>query len=769
MRTEVASRKTVARLADDAITVREPAGFDATVVNTGGPIDIDPSLYGHNLEARLYQNRGEPMRIDRYAVLRKLGEGGMGIVFSGYDEELDRRVAIKLLLTADQPGTQGRARMMREAQAMAKLSHPNVVQVYDVGVFEGQIFLAMEFVKGHDLEDWSNQGHHAWQGILEMHLQAARGLAAAHAVGLVHRDYKPENVLVGIDGRARVLDFGLARATRELDNPSPSSSLVGPVSLTRTSELETELTIAGTVMGTPAYMSPEQHTGAPTDARSDQFSFCVALYRTLYKQAPFEGNSLTELAMNVCEGELRPPPKDTEVPPWVFDVLKKGMATDPDERYPSMDTLIAALSRDLDDGVTLPTGVRWRWPLIAAASLLVAVFSVITLLTQPDPTPEEKTIVEQLVREAREAGSRAHWVYPDPDALDDTSLLKIYTLENLEGAAEELGDTEALALRQDFAASLQTLGDRYWDNESTRSIARAYYAQSLMFDENNEELLRRTGVLRTQLAADRERALRGEFSPEELQHLGLLAVMAMPEEQRDDALDAWEEQRGPDIFFSEQVLLANALPNRKNRHKPSGERGVGVAVPVADRVLEDGPDGVGTTELAVGGSEQPPESELAQPEESKGHKANTSVKIHRQPKQKKTQAKTEGEVKEQVVDVELSNQLADQGEAALARGAFSEAEKLFNQSLSYNNRNARSLMGLSDIAFERGKHRQAASYAKKAVNAAPGNANYRIKLGDAYFKILRYEDARKAYEKAKSLGSTKADGRLRKVEERLGQ
>ncbi len=769
LRTEVATNKTVARVGGvDGVTTVPEAGFDATVVSSENPpmADVDPSLYGHNLEARLMQNRGEPMRINRYAVLRKLGEGGMGIVFSAYDEELDRRVAIKLLLTADQPGTHGRTRMMREAQAMAKLSHPNVVQVYDVGVFENQIFLAMEFVKGQDLETWSEQGHHSWQSILEMHLQAARGLAAAHAVGLVHRDYKPENVLVGNDGRARVLDFGLARATRELDDPSPSSSIVGAVSLTRTSELETELTIAGTVMGTPAYMSPEQHTGAPTDARSDQFSFCVALYKTLYQQSPFDGDTLTELAMNVCEGELKPPPKDSQVPAWLFDVLKKGMATDPDERYPSMDTLIAALARDLDDGVALTGTVRWRWPLIAAASLLVAAFSVYTLLTQPDPTPEEITIVEQLVREAREAGSRAHWVYPDPDALDETSLLKIYALENLEGAADELGDEEALALRQDFATTLKSLGDRYWEDERTRSIARAYYTQSLMFDEQNEELRRRTGALLTQVAADRERALRGEFTPEELQHLGLLAVMAMPEEKRDEALDAWEQQQGPDILLSEQVMLASAMPSRKRRR---GSRGSGVAktAPGTDTDAGEEADAEPDTDAKSDAVEQ----EIADPPETPpttgGHKAKTSIKIDRKPKKKKASGDS-SEEPEQVVDVGLSNELADKGEAAFARGAFSEAEKLFNQSLSYNNKNARSLMGLSDISFERGKHRQSVSYAKKAVRAAPQNANYRIKLGDAYFKTLRYEDARKAYEKAKSLGSTKADGRLRKVEERLG-
>jgi serine/threonine protein kinase len=175
------------------------SGLDRTAIGHAGsgPPSLDETL----------PRSGDPRRIHRFAVLRQLGAGGMGVVYAAYDEELDRRVAIKVV-REDMVASQGRSRMLREAQAMAKVSHPNVVQVYEVGEFAGQVFVAMEFVKGITLADWLTAEERAWEEILEMYLQAGRGLAAAHHQGLVHRDFKPDNVLVGADGRARVLDFG---------------------------------------------------------------------------------------------------------------------------------------------------------------------------------------------------------------------------------------------------------------------------------------------------------------------------------------------------------------------------------------------------------------------------------------------------------------------------------------------------------------------------------------------------------------------------------
>ena len=225
--------------------------------------------------------------VGRYLVLDRLGAGGMGVVYTAYDPELDRRIALKLLAPALEStgATAGRARLVREAQAMARVTHPNVVTVHDVGEHDGQVFVAMELVDGDTLTAWRSASVRTWSDELAVMRAAGRGLAAAHAKGLVHRDFKPDNVMVARDGRVLVMDFGLARAQGEAGgSTSPFEALVHEDN----SALSVELTRQGAIMGTPAYMAPEQHLGGETDARSDQFSFCVALYEGLWRARPFE-------------------------------------------------------------------------------------------------------------------------------------------------------------------------------------------------------------------------------------------------------------------------------------------------------------------------------------------------------------------------------------------------------------------------------------------------------------------------------------------------
>ena len=332
--------------------------------------------------------------LGRYSLLRKLGEGGMGVVYSAYDEELDRRVAIKLLRIKDGAGPSAASRMLREAQAMAKLSHPNVVQVYDTGELSGQVFLAMEFVQGQTLREWLHGPEDAprpvprpWREVLAMFLQAGQGLAAAHAVGLVHRDFKPDNVLVGADGRARVLDFGLARYDSArptdpaslLDEPTDSQDHDADEDLERSRShsrrsrpADLQLTAAGTTVGTPAYMSPEQHLRISTTTRSDQFSFCVSLYEGLHGERPFAGATASALRVSTLTGRVREPPPGRKVPAWLRKVLLRGLRVLPDERFPDMDALLLALSAD-------PGRATRRWlaglALVAAAlgaGLLIA-------------------------------------------------------------------------------------------------------------------------------------------------------------------------------------------------------------------------------------------------------------------------------------------------------------------------------------------------------------------------------------------------------------
>ena len=285
-------------------------------------------------------------RVGRYELLRCIGRGGMGIVYAARDVELGREVAIKLLRPELSAGDD--ERLTSEARALARLSHPNVVSVFDVGTYEGQRFIAMEYVPGHDLRRWL-ESPRPLRELLRVFVAAGRGLAAAHAVGLVHRDFKPDNVLVGDDGRPRVLDFGLARP--------PDAEGVGaiPELPALADPLATVLTQAGQMVGTPAYMAPEQHLGEPADARSDQFSFAVALYHAVYGVRPFAGDDPRSLALSIVRGRIRPANPRYPVPSWLEHLLVRALAVDPTQRFASMDALLAVLQEHLDAAAEAPS------------------------------------------------------------------------------------------------------------------------------------------------------------------------------------------------------------------------------------------------------------------------------------------------------------------------------------------------------------------------------------------------------------------------------
>ncbi len=331
-------------------------------------------------------------RLGRFLLLRSLGEGGMGMVFAAYDEQLDRKVAVKLLHPRGLEQGMQRQRVLREAQAMARVSHPNVVHVYDVGELGSQIFIAMEYVEGMTLADWQQKRPGSWREILALYRQAGKGLLAAHQAGLVHRDFKPENVLVDKEGCARVADFGLARLqgepTPELRPPAPRISQ--PV-------LQSPLTATGTLSGTPGYMSPEQFRCEPADSRSDQFSFCVALYEALYHQRPFTGETIAEVAAEVLAGRLRPVPVDTLVPIEIASALARGLAIAPDQRFPTLKELLDAL--DIE-GESDPAGARTARVRFSAIVGIVTVLVAIVSLNrsrQVASTMGELTIVMGLV------------------------------------------------------------------------------------------------------------------------------------------------------------------------------------------------------------------------------------------------------------------------------------------------------------------------------------------------------------------------------------
>ena len=409
--------------------------------------------------------------VGRYLVVGLVGTGGMGEVYAAYDPELDRKIALKLLRaqsTAGSDASEGRARLLREAQAIARLSDANVVTVYDVGTFDDRVFLAMEFVDGNTLGYWLEAKNRSWREVVAVFASAGRGLAAAHRAGVIHRDFKPDNVMIGSDGKVRVMDFGLARTiappavddlgtaapeARKVDSgdprmvvtppgppasasalPAPPGALPGhtsprtpslaPAATTavltgdlsdvddvstrdlaavlpprQSAVIASPLTVTGAMMGTPAYMAPEQFQAGTLDARTDQFSFCAALYEALYKERPFPGQSIPELSANVCAGRLRPPPANARVPGWLRRVLLRGLRVNSGERHPSMETLLDALTRD-------PTRSRRRALLGVSLVALVAVMGLGLVRNQ------QHQRLRCLGSEAKLAGI---WELPGPD------------------------------------------------------------------------------------------------------------------------------------------------------------------------------------------------------------------------------------------------------------------------------------------------------------------------------------------------------------------
>ena len=307
-------------VAKPAPTADEPHRHDTTTAARGEDIGSQDLSVGTFMARGAVPRGGPPgardaARIGRYAVLTQLGEGGMGVVLSAYDEVLDRRVALKLVRAPERGDPRLQAQLMREAQALARLSHPNVVQVYEAGAADDELYLVMELVRGVTLSTWLSDQPRSRAEIVGMFRQIGQGLVAAHRAGLVHRDFKPSNVLVDAEGRARVVDFGLATLAERPD-----------------------LNLG--MAGTPAYMAPEQWLGEQVDPRTDQFSFCIALWEALAGARPFHGDSFDELRAGILAGRL---PERGRIPPELHRALVRGLARDPDARYPTLEALLADL------------------------------------------------------------------------------------------------------------------------------------------------------------------------------------------------------------------------------------------------------------------------------------------------------------------------------------------------------------------------------------------------------------------------------------------
>jgi tetratricopeptide (TPR) repeat protein/predicted Ser/Thr protein kinase len=348
--------------ADDPSPAGLSTGLEALA---RGASDIEAKHARRSLQQQMF-GEGGPVTIDRYTITRKLGSGGMGIVYAAHDPELDREVAIKVLRSTDD------RRLLREAEALAKLTHPNVVQVFAIGTDAERPFIVMELVHGKTLDRWQRDID-STQQLLDIYLQVGEGLVAAHEAGLVHRDFKPQNVLVGDDGRPRVLDFGLARAADLALITTAPDTRSGDY---RPTAIDKPITRRGAVLGTLAYMAPEQFRGEEATALADQYAYCLALWEAVYGAQPFPTHSVARMMTAREDGELAPPPIGARVPRWLRTMLARGLAPSPSSRYPTLRALLDDIRRRRDR--------RRRRAVFVMGGAAMALVGTTTLLALPE-------------------------------------------------------------------------------------------------------------------------------------------------------------------------------------------------------------------------------------------------------------------------------------------------------------------------------------------------------------------------------------------------
>ncbi|MBX7083999.1 MAG: protein kinase [Nannocystaceae bacterium] len=703
--TDAAARERVAAHVDDcadcAALVRE--ALAARETSPGEPVHESP-VDG------LHLVRG--MSLGRYIVLDSVGRGGLGEVYAAYDPELDRRVAIKLLMRGRGNGEGFERRLVREGRALAKVTHPNVVAVYDVGTLGERVFIAMELVHGVTLGAWLAAAPRTWQQVRDVMLGAAAGLHAAHQCGLVHRDFKPSNVIVERDVRAKVLDFGLARAA--LEPSGDARALVGDASPTST-VTEQPLTQTGAVLGTPAYMAPEQMVAAAVDARADQFAFCVACYEALLGCRPFAGRTLAELHAAITRGVPAEPSVERRVPAWLRRAIVQGLALDPAQRHPSMAALAQAMTAD-------PRARRRPWLALAAAAIVVAGGATWAARgpVEAAATADDDTVTA-LTHDARAAAAKSYFVYPPPDDPEYRTANRV--LLQLEAMTDTAAAAQALALRREFAETLVRLGDHFWDREGGTPFALDYYAQALVFDPEATQARERAMMTPGELASLRRKADDLSFTPAELAAAEPLAVLAAPDEQeRRRRLDAlYQRDRAPSL--STTARLEGVL----------GEEVTQVVRRTATRPRRAAEPRVATAPAAV-----PSEPELPVP-------------IAAPPKPSAPRYDTAAEYREA-------------GRAALQAGRFGEAETLLGRALQLDRKDAEAAHALAELHFERGALDRAIEFARRAVAARPKVARHHLLLGDCLRKAGRVDEARAQYESARALGNATAEARLAKLE-----
>ncbi len=708
---------------------------------------IEAALRGNNSRhaAAVALVPGQLLTGTRYRILRWLGDGGMGVVYEAEHVDLERRVALKILRAEVCNEPRALKAFRDEARAVGKIGAAQIVDIFDFAeLADGRLMFAMEMIEGAPLFRMYEQALLSPARVIAILRQICKGLAAAHEAGVIHRDIKPDNILVGTrSGRAdsvKILDFGIATILAEQRDEDSG------------------------VAGTPFYLAPEIVSGLKFDRRVDVYALGCTAYEMLVGEPPFFHEGIEKaLRAHLVEQPRRPSAAiGSSVPSALEDVVLRCLEKLPDNRYPDMVALEAALCRaqlaagiitEWDDlplpdiepdaraellagyaelaSVQAPArrGRALLWGGLAAAVGLAAALFV---FMRPGASDDELAAIEALVERAREAASRASFVYPprgQPKA--PTAYSTIAELEALRPEVGRAATRRGGELRDEFASTLVRLGDEYWEKPGGKGFAIDYYAQALVFDDDNAKANERVTYTPGQLAVLRDKVERHDFTDRDLFIAETLEALAMQDpEERARKLAALQEDETRAV--STQETLAELLESdpvtvkvaKATRPKPS-PRDPDERAPAVEDVIPDLP-GEPVPDL-------PPEDLTPEPA------APPSTK-----------------------------EIERQAQGALKAGRTDEAERLFKRAVALNSRSPAALIGLSDVAFDRGDYDEAAGFARRAVKLRTKNAAYRIKYGDALYKLFRYKDAREQYQRALELGHVDASRLIKKVDAKLG-
>jgi len=696
---------------------------------------------------------GDPIPGTRYVIEEQLGVGGMGLVYRARHVDLDRGVALKVLRYELCQNPEINRRFREEARLVSRIGHDHIVEVFDFGeLADGRLFFTMELLRGPSLAREIIAAPLEPARAIGILRQVCKGLAAAHAAGVIHRDLKPANVtLVTRSNRrdfVKLVDFGIA-------------------------EVMADAGVAHAVAaGTPYYLAPEAIMGWAFGVPADVYSFGCTAYEVLVGRPPFLADSVEAILHAHLEQAPVPPCQaNPRVPRQLSAVIMRCLAKHADQRPASMQEVEAQLCEaqaeaqlstswddlplpEIDDERrarllqrmpevgSMPRRAR-MWPWIAGGAVALALGLGAMLLARPQEAAGARDRIEDLAIAAHEAAAQHFFVYPPPGKPHQPTAYSMVV--ELEEGVRDLGPSareQAAQLREEFSATLVRLGDEYWDRDGGKPFAIDYYAAALVFDPRNPRATERASLTPGQLAVFREKVETRTFSEEELAAAEPLIALAESDPvERGEKLAELQETASPRSASTSAQLdrLAREVGAPERARRPA--RSTPVAVAASPAVAAAPPaeataptEGTAATSPAAEGAVSPPT-------------VGASTSPQRDPT--------------------LAGDLVRRGRAAQKAGKLAEATQLFERALAHDPRSHAALIGLSDVHFHKGEHARASAFARKAVKLAPNDARYRLKLGDAYFKMFRYEEASSEYAKAEQLGDLAASERLARVERKL--